>query len=445
MGEINSRYDTIALLANYGTESEKLAVSFRLSEEDIEISVIEDDGFLPDGIHSVYGAFLGDYGAGRTRGPLYFNEVPVPKFWEIKGNNSSAAIYDHTHERGRIFYTKDSSLRLVRIVDWLDDRGVVRFSDHYNKYGKNYARTIFNKKGQRVNKSYFSPEGKEVIVENFVTGDIILNEDEVVRVFHNKTDFVIYYLQKFGMDQSRIVYNSLSVPFFVSQKLDQRGCKDILFWQEERRDDIPGNMQMILDGQSHTRKIMVQRRAAFEKFMELGVSDNIMEARGYVYPFIKENRGQKEALICTNSDQIEGIEALVQELTDVRFNIAALTEMSSKLLGLGKYNNVALYPNVKRTVLKELFENADYYLDINREREIVDAVYKAYLHKHVIVGFADTLHNRDYIATSAIFQAGDVKGMSDMIRKCMESEEYRAERIRMQLVETMAERELNLP
>lgn len=34
----------------------------------------------------------------------------------------------------------------MKIVDWYDDTHVVRVSDHYNKYGFLYARTIFNKK-----------------------------------------------------------------------------------------------------------------------------------------------------------------------------------------------------------------------------------------------------------------------------------------------------------
>lgn len=34
----------------------------------------------------------------------------------------------------------------MKIVDWYDDTHVARVSDHYNKYGFMYAKTIFNKK-----------------------------------------------------------------------------------------------------------------------------------------------------------------------------------------------------------------------------------------------------------------------------------------------------------
>ena len=103
---------------------------------------------------------------------------------------------------------------MVKVVDWLDERGVVRASDHYNRFGALYARTVFNEKGQRVNKSYFSADGKEKIVENYVTKDIILNDGEQILFFQNKTEFALYYLEKTGQTQSTLFYNSLSIPFF---------------------------------------------------------------------------------------------------------------------------------------------------------------------------------------------------------------------------------------
>lgn len=39
-----------------------------------------------------------------------------------------------------------------------------------------YAKTIFNKKGQLVSRSYYDVSGNEKVVENFVTHDIILNQ-----------------------------------------------------------------------------------------------------------------------------------------------------------------------------------------------------------------------------------------------------------------------------
>ena len=105
---------------------------------------------------SVYGFFLGDYRkADSLPGkPLYFNQIQIPDYWRIEGNNSSAKVMDRTRERARIFSRSLRTGRLVKIVDWLDDAGQVRLSEHYNRYGAIFCHTIFNKRGRRHSESF---------------------------------------------------------------------------------------------------------------------------------------------------------------------------------------------------------------------------------------------------------------------------------------------------
>lgn len=425
----------VLLLDDYSSDSQKLHQSFRLAGYEYPAAVIEDDGFLPEGVMSVYGFFLGDFKAEESLPgvPRYFNQITVPEYWEISGSNRSGSVHDKSRERGRIFYAEPTHKRLVKVVDWYDERGVVRSSDHYNRYGALYARTIFNEKGQKVNKSYFSADGKEVIVENFVTGDIILNEGEMVRMFQNKTEFVIHFLKAAGFSQHRVFFNSLSTPFFVSQRLSADKKKDVLFWQEPARDDIPGNMTIILNGQStRTEKIMVQRQRAYDKLIELGARADMVHKMGFLYPFSKEYTGKPEALICTNSDQIEQCRKLALDLPQIHFHIAALTEMSSKLMSMGAYSNVSLYPGVKMSVLDELFDQCDLYLDVNQEAEIVSAVYQAFLHNQIIFAFEETIHNRDCVAEAHIYPSKDVNRMISDIKALLEDKELATEHLNMQ-------------
>lgn len=416
--------EVVLLFDNYGIESEQLHNSFQLAGKEYPVVVIEDDGFLPEDVVSVFGYFLGDFqNAENAFGkPRYFNQITVPEFWEISATNTNGKIHAMSHERGRIFYAEPKHKRLVRVVDWLDERGIVRSSDHYNKYGALYARTIFNAKGQRVNKSYFSADGIEVIVHNFVTGDIILNEGEQVQIFHTKTDFVVYFMEKTGLAQRRIFFNSLSTPFFVSQRLKSEEKEDILFWQEPIYDAIPGNMQIILNGKaSRVNQIFVQKRDSYDKLLALGAPTEIIHPLGYIYSFKKKNTYQSECLICTNSDRIANIEYIVEELPHMQFHIAAITEMSSKLMALDRYQNVKLYPGVKQSVLDELFDICDFYLDINYESEIVSAVQRAFLHNHLIFAFKDTVHNSYYVAEEALYgqEADELKHMIVDIRMVM--------------------------
>ncbi len=427
--------DAILLFDNYGQDSQSLHTSFKLAGYDLPVAVIEDDGFLPEDVISVYGFFLGDFkmASGGGAKPKYFDEITVPDYWEISGNNNSGKVQDMSRERGRIFYAEPKHKRLVRVVDWYDERGIVRFSDHYNRYGVIFARTIFSEKGKRVNKSYFSPEGREIIVENFVTGDIILNEGEQVRIFHTKADFVLHFFVKAELKQKRIFFNSLSTPFFVSNKLSASVKRDVLFWQESVNKDIPGNMQMIFNGQAaRTATVMVQKKQPYDKLRTLGARRDMLHRLGFIYPFEKENGHKAEALICTNSDRIEHCAELVKALPQMHFHIAALTEMSSKLMGMEDYDNVSLYPGVKADVLDELFVKCDYYFDINHEAEIVSAVRRAFLHNHLIFAFKETAHNRDFVAEEYIYPSEEASRMIGDIQAAMADEAVLSEHLRRQ-------------
>lgn len=416
----------ILLLDNYGEESKKLHTSFKLAGKKYPVFVIEEDGFLPEDVNSVVGFLLGDFKEAKhlPGQALYFNQIKVPEYWEISGNNSKGSVHDLNKERAGIFYAEPKHKRLVKVVDWYDEKGVVRSSDHYNKYGALYARTIFNAKGQKVNKSYFSADGKEILMENYVTNDIILNDGNVVRIFHTKKELAAYVLEKAGYARHRMFFNTLSTSFFVSELLPENGKGDVLFWQEPIREDIPGNMRGILDGTAkRAARVMVQRGDAYEKMKALGAPERVIRKLGFIYPFQKENAGRPEALICTNSDRIAELNKIVEALPEVHFSIAALTEMSSKLMSMEQYENVSLYPGAKMNLLEELFEKADFYLDINYESEIVSAVQKAFLHNHLIFAFKETLHNASYVAVEHVFALEQADALIKEIKAAMGSTE----------------------
>lgn len=414
MGDYTKTDNIVLLFDNYLLDSQNLHTSFKLAEKNYPVIVIDDDGFLPEDVISVFGYFLGDFKNGENipGKPRYFNQIKVPEYWEISGNNNGGKIHNLNKERGSIFYAEPKNKRLVKVVDWYDEKGVVRSSDHYNKYGALYARTIFNAEGKKVNKTYFSAAGAEIIMENYVTHDIILNDGDVVRIFPSKTDFVLFFMKRAGYTEHRVFFNTLSTSFFVSQRLPATHKADVLFWQEPVRGEIPGNMRVILEGQANrTEKIMVQKKQAYNKLLELGAPKDMFHLLGYIYPFKKENAHQAEVLICTNSDRIAQCQRLVEALPEMHFHIAALTEMSSKLMSMDNYSNVSLYPGVKMSILNELFIKCDYYMDINHESEIVSAVQRAFLHNQLILAFKETLHNSSYVAPENIYQIDDVEKM----------------------------------
>lgn len=434
MEKSSSIKKTVLLLDSYSEESVLLHQSLRRSGFDGPVIVIEDDGFLPEDVISVYQYFSGKF-EGK---PRYFNQINVPDFWEISASNSSGRVRDFTRDRGNIFYAEPKHKRLVRVVDWYDDRGTARAGDHYNRYGALYARTFFNKEGKRFCRTYFDAEGRETLLENYVTGDIILNRGGKVHIIKSKVDLVLKVLKEMDLLDARIMYNSLSTPFFVSEKIQNTEREDILFWQEGVRDDVPGNMQFILNGNSNrTKAIYVQKKESYNRFIELGVSGEMVKPLGFVYDFKGKNTFRNEALICTNSDQIARCEELINAFPKMHFSIAAITEMSSKLMSLGKYDNVSLYPNVHMDVIEELFTICDYYLDINHGDEILSAVKEAFLHDQLILAFRQTLHNKTYIAKEHVFE--DFESMRKFLSSLIGNEQAIKKHLDLQKETAMAE------
>lgn len=418
---------TVLLLDFFNNEGEKLYKSLKAAGFDGPVIVCEDDGFLPKGVTSLCRYFCGEYNSqpGIPGRPRYFNQINVPDYWEISGTNRGGKVTNLNHERGIIHYSGPGHKRLVKAVDWTDENGKLRSTDHYDRRGALYARTVFDKNGKRFCKTWFDAGKKEILTENYFTRDVVLNRDRKTFFFKGKTELTMYLLKELGLDDCRLLYNSLSTPFFVSERMPvTEGRNDVLFWQEGPRDDIPGNMLGILNGTSpRTARIYVQKKESFNKLAELGADTKVIKPLGFVYTYGEANTHNNEILICTNSDNIEKLRELVEALPDAVFHVAAITEMSSKLMSMEKYNNVRLYPGAGMETFAELFAKCDYYLDINHENEIVSAVESAFLHNELILGFKETLHNRDFIAPEHIFDAADFSKLAELLRELMKNGE----------------------
>ena len=173
-------------------------------------------------------------------------------------------------------------------------------------------------------------------------------------------------------------------------------------------------MQSILDHpERRTKKIAIQSLEAYNMLLKLGVDSDKIEKLGMIITFARENQYQKKALILTNSDEIEKLTILVEELSQVQFTIAALTEMSAKLLSMDKYDNVCLLPAITPEQGVKLMAENDIYLDINYGNEILDALQMAFIHEQLIFAFQQTAHRRNLILPENIYS---LENVADMIR-----------------------------
>lgn len=420
----------------YSRESQDLLHSMQESGFTHPTVVLEPNGFLPDGVESPFLYFLGQP-KGEKRG-RYFNEVPVPDFWEISGDNSSGKVNYYGQKKARIAYHAASYKRIVESVEWLDDKGQVVMIERYDQYGRKIAVTTCDAQGHPLVTTYFEGD-TERLTENHQTGDLILTlEHQPIRIFKNRLDYFVFYLEYRGFNLDGLVYNTLATSFSLSLQLGNKGIKgrDVLVWQEPLHDSLPGNMQLILKSpEIRTKKILIPQNATYHRALQLSSQGQHASfgPLGYLYDFKVKDDIRKDAFVLTNSDQIEALTYLVESLPDVTFRVAALTEMSASLLSMVRYPNVVLYQNINQEWIQELLKISSIYLDINHYAEVQGIVRKAFEHQQVILAFSHTVHDRTYLAQANIFEQEKEADLVARIKEIYQSVDRYKEAVAQQI------------
>ena len=134
-----------------------------------------------------------------------------------------------------------------------------------------------------------------------------------------------------------------------------------------------------------------------------------------LYPILRENYSRKEILIVTNSDQIEGLELLTEQLSAYTFHIGALTGMSEKLQNFGQKENVLLYPNMSPKTMLDLLDQCDIYLDINHGNEVLSIIREAFERNLLILAYDNTIHSPIFHHKSGIFNHSQPQTLSDWL------------------------------
>lgn len=405
----------------FDTDTVDLIRSQNYANLQIPTVVVHDDGFLPDDIDSPIKYYCGFCSKGK---PLYFDKLPLPKYWRITADANKGEVFDLDKKRAEIYFFKTDNSRQIKEVQWLDNEGKISWINHYNSKGTLFAQTYYNN-GKAVLKKYYDQKGNEVLTYHLIAGDIFLNYQGKKRHFSGLVDFVADYLQERKYRLDHIFYNNLSISFFVSLKLPDNGS-DTLFWHETTTAQLPGNMQYLINNKTRTKHVIFQRYDDWERLKETlnNIKGNVdFNYLGMIYPHSRGNKLRANALIMTNSDNIEKLTQLVTAMPQIHFNIAAVTLMSDKLMAFDKYKNVSLYPTITLKTVHKLLADCDIYFDINHGNEILDALRAAFEQNMLIVGFKNTLHNRRYITNDNVFENNNsgILEMRDRVNSALNS------------------------
>lgn len=417
----------INLFDKFDNASRDLLFSERVAKFNIPTVIINDDGYTPDELDSP----MKDYcDMVSNRKPVYFGEVKIPRFWRNVGKADHATIYDMDRIRGEIVYAQGNNTRFVREVRWFDEFGKITWVDHYSQHGQLFAKTYYDNNAPAVTK-YFDPKGNAVLENDLRAGDIFMDYKGRRRHFANISAFTKHYLEEKHYKLDHVIYNTLDKSFGTSIQLPVDKGTDVLFWHEKLGDQLPGNMQMLFDGQQPTRtkNIIFQDYRDWNSKQDIIPIDNAnvnCQYLGMIYPHPRGNELRPNALVFTNTDQVAQLETLVKLMPNIQFHIAAITEMSSKLLLIAEQPNVHLHPGAVSSEIKKLAAECDVYLDINYGNEILDAVRGTFEQNMLILGFRDTLHNAKFISPSNIFANSEegAKSMACKVMRVLESPQW---------------------
>jgi accessory Sec system glycosyltransferase GtfB len=363
--------------------------------------VIQYNGELPDGALCPFVTYTG---IERKGDPLFFNEVPVPAWCEIRqGRQVHGEILRDGYVIAKINY-EANSFRQVESVDWLLPDRTLGHTDHYDRYGNRYSRTYYSN-GVAYHTVYRGPGEWEIEV-NHVSRVVTMRSAQSVLTFGTLTDFVSYFLDEQGIaDQrladDRVLINSLSSPLFVVRKRAAEP-NTTLFWQEAMPGDVPDNMATELEQPRALARIVfcderLQRKVA-ARYPHTALDLTYLSHLGQFAD--KDGYDPRRAFTLTNSDEIPALAELLEAFPDVTFSVAALTLMSERLHSLGRrHRNLTLVPTINHKGIREELDKASVYLDINAGPHVLDVVKAAYYLNFVVLALTPHAKAPDYSRT----------------------------------------------
>lgn len=141
----------LILVDDYQLATQRLLENLDKAAIDYKVLAIHYDGFLPETVLNPFAEIVG--AKNQPIKHLYFNQVSLPKFAEIRQENGNRAqILQGDHLVGYIYYASHHS-RLVKEVQWLNRKEELILSEHYNQQGKNMHKVLLMKEEKKLKHS----------------------------------------------------------------------------------------------------------------------------------------------------------------------------------------------------------------------------------------------------------------------------------------------------
>lgn len=395
--------------------------TMRYEKSDAYGIVLADEPFLPEGISSIFEYYLGKYEKQELKPrDLYYVFVEIPEYWAIRADGVNGMILDMEKRMATIYFTNPLERRIVERIEWNDASGCVYKIDYYCKYGHPYCSAYVNPDGTIDSKVYYTSEKEEIIHVNMTNQVVtLLEKGRIVSMHHSLDAFKEAVMEEIFAANNKVILTSCKQAEWV-MKYDI-GKKQIGIAMQESV-EIKKCQQ-----EQYTKKL----QSPLVVFCNHDTKDCVVNTdeneyrvcySGLAHP---DDKDGKQAFILTYSDEIFGIEALVERVPEVTFHIAAKTLVSQKLSDMERYKNVQVHPGITLEKLQSLLNECSFYLDINSGGEVDNIIVKAIRNGMLVLGYQDMLHNHFYVQDECIFDKCEEEKFARMLQRVAQSEEER--------------------
>jgi len=414
----------LTLLDEYDAAARRLLSSLRTAGIPVTPVVIRYGGELPTEARCPIAEHAG---IRRSGTPRFFNEVPVPPWCEIRqGRRPYGEVLRDGETLARIHY-EPRSFRQVESVEWLLANGSTTHTDLYDRYGNHYATTHVD--AGTAYQTVYRGSGPYEVEADLVSRAVVLRSADRVLTFTDLTELVSRYLDEHGLDEGvrgpEALISSLSHPLFVQRRQAGERPATTLFWQEPMPGEIPGNMALELEEPKALRRIVFEDERLLRKVAD-AYPDTAVELI-YLSPLrqFAERTGVDlgRCFTLTATDEMPGLDVLLERFPHVTFSVAALTQMSARLYDLARrFPNLRLTPTITHAGIAAELAQASVYLDIDAGPQVLGVVGTAYHLNLVVLAPAERAKAPDCSLTCA-----SVEALVARLGAVTSSEEGRAE------------------
>lgn len=307
--------------------------------------------------------------------PLFFNNLPLPPYWEITTDGLEGYVYDKGKKKARIQFRQPYSDRTIARVYWYDEVGKCIWIDYYSSYGWKVCRELLDEEEKSVLRTIYNSEGRDLLVEWLQQDKIAyFDSQKNPTIYPNRHSFLLKVLEDIVEREDILILGEEILSLLPSSKKDNYYC---LVDNVTEANKVTDRVNQIL--------VMSPRTSDVSPYTHL-----------YGFALNKPVPVRPQAMIITNSEWIEGLEQLLIQFPEIDFHVGALTEMGSRLTNLSVYSNLYLYPGMSYDFFQELLDKSTFYLDIQHDVEILASSLRA-VERGILLYTLDNLtHHEEY-------------------------------------------------